>query len=196
MTPEITIKHEAEKLLKLHPNLDLDPNSSFQGMQKYDPTKDNVDKPPRHRKLKRKPYRLNSYELEQEALEKAKYDKLKFMKNDEACLFSQFFLAYPYILTRLTPNTNNSINDRLLLLNINKGKGKPNSNSNKKVTKNLFRNIRFIRDYTDPIEPGKNKYEVIIYNCSEKEFSDDGKRALLDDKKFLIKLHESKAIIK
>ncbi|CAJ0767541.1 24000_t:CDS:2 [Entrophospora sp. SA101] len=158
MTPEITIKHEAEKLLKLHPNLDLDPNSSFQGMQKYDPTKDNVDKPPRHRKLKRKPYRLNSYELEQEALEKAKYDKLKFMKNDEAW--------------------------------------KPNSNSNKKVTKNLFRNIRFIRDYTDPIEPGKNKYEVIIYNCSEKEFSDDGKRALLDDKKFLIKLHESKAIIK
>lgn len=71
----------------MHPKIDLDPNSTLQGMKKYDPADGKVVHV--HRELKTRKRKLNSYELEQEAAKKAKKEQMMFMM-DEVIFFLIF----------------------------------------------------------------------------------------------------------
>ena len=64
----------------MHPTIDLDPNSTLQGMKRYDPADGPVK--PVHRELKTRKRKLNSYELEQEAAKKAKKEQMMFMMDE------------------------------------------------------------------------------------------------------------------
>jgi hypothetical protein len=81
----------------MHPTIDLDPNSTLQGMKRYDPVDGPVE--PAHRELKKRKRKLNSYELEQEAAKKAKKEQMMFMMDEVN--FPLYMIAY-YINRKLT----------------------------------------------------------------------------------------------
>ncbi|RIB22706.1 hypothetical protein C2G38_956591 [Gigaspora rosea] len=77
-THEQAIQVEAQLLLALHPNLDLDLDPTLRRDQA---TKDTYVKPT-HRKLKKKKRKLNSYEVELEDAKRVKLEKMMFMMDE------------------------------------------------------------------------------------------------------------------
>ncbi|CAG8523238.1 5701_t:CDS:2 [Acaulospora colombiana] len=80
-TYEQAIQMEAKLLLKLHPTLDLEPDSTLQGMKLFDPAVKKYERPV-HRKLKRKKRKLNSYELKQAEAKRIKQEKMMWMMDE------------------------------------------------------------------------------------------------------------------
>jgi hypothetical protein len=79
----------------LHPTIDLSPNSTLQGMKRYDPADgpDGLVEPAR-RELKTRKRKLNSYELEQEAAKKARKEQMMFMMDEVTILFFYFLIFF------------------------------------------------------------------------------------------------------
>ncbi|CAG8488803.1 5944_t:CDS:2 [Scutellospora calospora] len=187
-TYEQAIQLEAQLLLALHPQLDLD----IDPMLLHDKATNDANMKQIHRKLKKKKRKLNSYEVELEDAKRRigkefvpKYSQAKYFRSPE----------------NLVTETNHQA--------ITRGITTP-------VPKNLIRTIEFQREYTDPGKKNKDnlftlvyiyrdnnngKYEVIAHAVKGKDLQENGAHTLpmktlsLCDK-YNSKLDDSKPTLK
>lgn len=213
-THEQAIQVEAQLLLALHPNLDLDLDPTLRRDQA---TNDTYVKPT-HRKLKKKKRKLNSYEVELEDAKRVKLEKMMFMMDERTG--KEFTPTYNQLKYFRSENTIAENNQHI----VGKGKNRAESESLSEPArgattpinnKPLVRTIEFQREYTDPIDQNKHllftlvyiyrdinndKYEVIVYAVKEKDLQESSEHTQPQQsnlcQRYMPKLDDSKPTLK
>ncbi|CAG8611191.1 14926_t:CDS:2, partial [Dentiscutata heterogama] len=170
-THEQAIQVEAQLLLALHPQLDLDPNPTLRCDQA---TNDTYVKPT-HRKLKKKKRKLNSFEVEVEDAKRVKLEKMLYMMDERTG--KEFTPTYNQIKYFRSENAIAENNQHVV------------ARATTSIPKPFpIRTIEFQREYTDPIDQNKHllftlvyiyrdnndKYEVIFYEVKGKDLLESG----------------------
>ncbi|GBC09011.1 hypothetical protein RclHR1_08540010 [Rhizophagus clarus] len=182
LTQEMAIQVESQLLLAMHPTIDLDPNSTLQGMKRYDPEDGPVE--PVYRELKTRKRKLNSYELEQEAAKKAKKEQMMFMMDERhGREFKPTFKLLPYFKRNRNKVSTVGKGKQRADTEVEQGRG-----STKKSGRKLVRQLRFERSFTDAsdktckiftllniYQDANGQHEAICHSLNEKDLRDEGK---------------------